>query len=383
MSVLDKVSSPATNLKPLHFPLVPCAPDSPIAIYQVHLDSWMRVPEEESRPLTYFEIAPKLAEHAAALQFTHVQLHSPDETDTAGLRFLTEILHRHNLGVIVETFRPFKLSPARENGFSADGESLDGETHLGEHLYHWDRSWAEEIISYFATDPLYRKYRQHQFTHRDNYEFGCNYILPLSHQLATRHGRSLLGTMPGDPWRQFANLRLLFAYQYLIPGKKLIFMGSEFGQQNPWRYDTSLDWHLVDTVSYHGKTLGWVANLNRFYRHETALHQTDSRSTGFQWIDTSDAASSVISFLRRSADGDSLLLAVLNFTPVPRHNYRVGVPRGGYWSEVLNSDAVEFGGSGQGNLGGVEAAPLGWNFKSHSLMLTLPPLAAIVLKAPA
>jgi len=169
---------------------------------------------------------------------------------------------------------------------------------------------------------------------------------------------------------------------YLLPGKKLLFMGDEFGQLNPWLPETSLDWHLVNNTTYHGHVMRWVANLNRFYRHEPALHQTDSLAAGFQWIDTSDAASSVVSFVRTNSGANEVFLAVFNFTPIPRHNYRVGVPRGGFWSEILNSDSQEFGGSGQGNFGTVEAAPFGWNFQSHSLILTLPPLAAIVLRAP-
>jgi 1,4-alpha-glucan branching enzyme len=344
----------------------------------------MRVPEEGNRPLTYYELASKLADHAKLMHFTHVQLHSLNYADAQGLRFLVEYLNQHDLGVILETTPPLqnKLSP-EDHELSADGFCANGETRMFDYTYQWDTGWAEETLAYFRTDPLYRKFRQGQFTHRDVYAFDADYILPLSDQLVARPRPSLLSAMPGDAWQKFANLRLLLACQYLMPGKKLLFMGDEFGQENPWLPDTSLDWHLVNETNFHGKLMNWVAHLNQFYRGARALHQTDSSAGGFQWIDTSDATFSVISFLRKSADGGEVLLVVLNFTPVPRHNYRVGAPTGGFWAEALNSDAVEFGGSGQGNLGGVEAAPFGWHSQSHSLMLTLPPLGAIVLKAPA
>jgi 1,4-alpha-glucan branching enzyme len=355
-----------------------CAPDQPISIYEVHLPSWMRVPEEQNRPLTPTEIAPKLAEHLKFMNFTHVQLHSARESDPEELRSLIQYLHRRNLGVILETDQLSNRAPELD----ADGECANGDVFMGDYRYRWDIAWAQEICAYFSTDPLYRKFRQGQFTHRDLYALDANHILPLSEKLVARPRQSLLAIMPGDVWQKFANLRLLFAFMYLLPGKKLMFMGDEFGQPNFWLPDTSLDWHLVNEMTYHGDTMRWVASLNRFYRDEQALYKTDSIAAGFRWIDTSDAASSVVSFVRHSAGVDEMLLAVFNFTPIPRHNYRVGVPRGGLWREILNSDSREFGGSGQGNFGTGEAAPFGWNFQSHSLILTLPPLAAIVLKAP-
>lgn len=358
------------------------APDRPISIYQVHPGSWKRVPEEQNRPLTGPEFARELAEHVQRLNFTHVQLHSPDWADPQELKFLISCLHQRDIGVILETDQPFhRGTPANTDEFHADGRSIGGETLLSAGRYQWDMAWAEETAAYFATDPLYRKFRQSQFLHRDGYAFDENFILPLSHQLVARPRPSLYAMMPGDSWQKFANLRLLFAYQYLLPGKKLVFMGDEFGEPGPWQPESSLDWHLVSETNPHGKLMNWVANLNRCYRAESALHQTDTNPAGFQWIDCSDATSSVVSFLRRGADASERLLVVLNFTPVPRHNYRIGAPGGGNWRELLNSDALEFGGSGQGNLGSVEAAPFGWNFQSHSLMVTLPPLAGIVLKA--
>ena len=166
------------------------------------------------------------------------------------------------------------------------------------HHYKWDVEWAEDTMAYFSTDPLYRKFRQGQFRRRDGYAFDDNYILPLSHELVARPRPSLYSIMPGDPSQKFANLRLLFAYTYLMPGKKLLFMGDEFGQENPWRPETSLDWHLVNAPGPHKQLMDWLAALNRFYRGEPALHETDGSASGFQWLDTSDSASSIISFLR-------------------------------------------------------------------------------------
>lgn len=385
MSAVEQLANPpaAGNPPATDSRAARCAPNQPISIYQVHLPSWMRVPEEGNRPLSYSELAPRLAEHLRLMRFTHVQIHSPNYAEPGGLRFFVEYLQRRNLGVILETTEAVKAASNFGPGdFPADGECLDGEMQLQGYSYKWDTAWASETTAYFGTDPINRKLRQPYFTHRDAYAFDSNYVLPLSSQIVARSRPSLYATMPGDAWKKLANLRLLFVYLYLLPGKKLVFMGDEFGQQNTWRPETSLDWHLAAPDNPHGKLLHWLANLNGFYRDEPALHETDAFPAGFQWIDTSDAEMSVISFLRRDANARELLLAVLNFTPVPRYNYRVGVPQGGFWTERLNSDALEFGGSGQGNLGGVEAAPFGWNFQSRSLMLTLPPLGAVVLKAP-
>jgi 1,4-alpha-glucan branching enzyme len=351
-----------------------CAPDRPISIYQVHPPSWMQVPEQQNRSLTCPEIAPKLADHVNHIGFTHVQLHLDADTDPKELESLIGYLHQRGLDVILEG-RAFVNA-------AADGQYLDGQAVMSDYTYKWDTRWAEETCIYFGVDPLQRKSCREQFMRRDNYAFGANYILPLSEDLVRRPRQSLLAMMPGDIWRKFATLRLLFACQYLSPGKKLVFMGDEFGQENPWRPETSLDWHLVNDTNFHGKLLAYVAALNRLYRAERALHETDSGASGFEWVDTSDFASNIVSFVRRSADGREILLTLLNCTPSPRHNYRIGASRGGFWTEVLNSDALEFGGSGQGNLGGMEAAPFGWNLQSHSLMLTLPPLAAVVIKAP-
>jgi len=359
-----------------------CAPDRPISIYEVHLPSWMRVPEEQSRSLTYFEIAPKLSEYVQRLSFTHVQLFAPDHFDPKGFAFLTEHLHEHQIGVILDRGHQNHAPVTVPGQISADGQTVDGLTRISDCDYSWDMGWMEDTLAYFGTDPINRKFQQDRFRKRDSYAFNYNFILPLSRHLVTIPRPSLVTVMPGDLWQKFANLRLLFAYTFLLPGKKLFFMGNEFGQQNPWQPETSLDWHLVNGPGFHQQLMSWTAALNRFYRGEPALHLSDTLPSGFQWIDTSDAERSIVSFLRKSPDSDDILLVVLNFTPVPRHNYRIGVPREGIWTEKLNSDAVEYGGTGKGNLGGVEAAPFGWHFLSHSLILTLPPLGAVVLKSP-
>ena len=195
------------------------------------------------------------------------------------------------------------------------------------------------------------------------------------------HGKgSLLGKMPGDEWQRFANLRLLYGAMFAQPGKKLLFMGGEIGQWREWAHEESLAWHLLEQP-LHAALCRWLAELNRLYRDEPALHELDCEPAGFEWIDGSDAEQSVLAFLRLGVSGlDDAVVAVLNFTPVPRHNYRIGVPGGGTWREIANSDAIEHGGSGLGNPDGVEAAPIPYHGRSHSVMLTLPPLSAIFLK---
>ena len=195
------------------------------------------------------------------------------------------------------------------------------------------------------------------------------------------HGKgSLLGKMPGDDWQKFANLRLLLSYQWVTPGKKLLFMGGELGQWSEWNHESSVDWHLLDYDSHRG-VANLVEDLNRLYRGWPALHERDTDPMGFQWIDANDVEASVLSFLRIGSDPGQTVICVFNLTPVPRQSYRLGVPQKGFWRELFNSDAPRYGGSGQGNLGGVEAAPIPLHGRSHSLTLTLPPLGAVFLKA--
>jgi 1,4-alpha-glucan branching enzyme len=188
--------------------------------------------------------------------------------------------------------------------------------------------------------------------------------------------------MAGDDWQKFANLRLLYGYMYAQPGKKLLFMGGEFGQWNEWYHEESLHWHLLDYPP-HATLQRWVEDLNRTYRQEPALHQLDFDPAGFEWIDCNDSLSSVLSLIRKGRSEKDRLIIVCNFTPLPRHNYRVGVPHSGYWREILNSDAKEYGGSGHGNFGGMETSPIPYHGRQHSINLTLPPLGVIFLKADA
>jgi 1,4-alpha-glucan branching enzyme len=245
----------------------------------------------------------------------------------------------------------------------------------------WNMGWMHDTLKYFSLDPVYRKYHHDQLTFSIIYAFHENFVLPFSHDEVVHGKGSLLGRMPGDEWQKFANLRLLLGYMYGHPGKKLLFMGGEFGQWSEWNHDRSLDWHLLDHAPHQGMQR-WTQDLNHFYRAEPALHARDFDAGGFEWADLHDWEHSVISFFRRGEHPDDLLLVVCNFTPVPHANYRLGVPRGGFWREALNSDAVLYGGSGQGNLGGVEAAPLPSHGRYYSLSLTLPPLGVIYLKAP-
>ena len=228
-------------------------------------------------------------------------------------------------------------------------------------------------------DPVHRKFLHNELTFRMVYAFTENFALPLSHDEVVHGKRPLLAQMSGDDWQKFANLRLLYGYMYGQPGKKLLFMGGEFGQWREWDHDSSLDWHLAGHAPHAGLQR-WVKDLNGLYRTETALHVGDCEPAGFEWADGNDATNSVLSFLRRGRSDEETLLIVCNFTPVPRFGYRVGVPRGGFWKEVLNSDAPEYGGSGQGNLGGVAASPAAAHGRPRSLVLTVPPLAAVYLK---
>jgi 1,4-alpha-glucan branching enzyme len=243
----------------------------------------------------------------------------------------------------------------------------------------WNMGWMHDTLGYFKLDPVYRKYRHDSLTFSLWYAFHENFVLPLSHDEVVHGKGSLIGRMPGDDWQQFANLRLLFGYMWTHPGKKLVFMGGEFGQRREWTHDDSLEWHVLQYPLHEG-VRKWVADLNRIYRENPSLHQKDFSNDGFRWVQRGDWEQSALSYLRLGDEGAPPLLVVCNFTPVPRYNYRVGVPRGGYWRELINSDAAEYGGSGMGNLGGVEAAPMPYEEYSHSLTLTLPPLAALVFK---
>jgi len=485
---------------------------APISIYEVHLGSWMRVPEEHNRPLTYRETAPLLADYAQRMQFTHVELLPVMEHPFYGswgyqttgyfaptarygtpqdFMYLVDYLHQRGIGVILDwvpshfpsdahglayfdgthlfehsdsrqgfhpdwktlifnygrdEVRSFLLSSAmfwldkyHVDGLRVDAVAsmlyLDYSRKQGEWLPNkyggrenleaidflrqfnieaykeypgiqtfaeestawpmvsrpsylgglgfglkWDMGWMHDTLQYFSHDPIHRKFHHNQLTFRMLYGFTENFVLPLSHDEVVHGKGSLIGKMPGDEWQRFANLRLLFGYMFAQPGKKLLFMGDEFGQVREWAHDTSLEWDVLQYPVHHGMQ-NWVEQLNRLYAQEPALHDYDTDPKGFEWIDCNDNAASTISLLRKSRSPSQNIVVVCNFTPVPRLEYRLGVPAGGYWRELLNSDGKEYGGSGMGNAGGVMAEEEPVHGRPYSLNLTLPPLGALFLKA--
>ena len=243
----------------------------------------------------------------------------------------------------------------------------------------WNMGWMHDTLAYFSKDSVFRKYHHNHITFSIWYAFFENFMLPLSHDEVVYGKRALAEKMPGDGWQKLANLRLLLGYQYMHPGKKLLFMGAELGQWREWNHEECLDWHLLKLHAHYG-VWQWVRDLNRVYRSEPALHEVDFENKGFEWVDFSDQEASVISFIRRGAAPNETILVVMNMTPVPRFHYRVGVPEGGWWRELMNSDAQDYGGSGIGNLGGAEAAPEPCHNRGHSLSITLPPLGIVVFK---
>lgn len=485
--------------------------DAPLAIYEVHLGSWQRVPEEGHRFLTYRELAPRLANYVREMGFTHVEFLPITEHPFYGswgyqttgyfaptsrygtpqdFMYLVDYLHQHDIGVILDwvpshfpadehgigyydgthlyehedprkgfhpdwqsfifnygrnEVRNFLISSAlfwldkyhidglrldavasmlyldysREEGEWVPNpyggreniEAIDFLRKFNEEVYRnypdvqtiaeestdwpmvsrpnyvgglgfglkWDMGWMHDTLLYMSKDPIFRKYYHNNLTFRMLYAWHENFILPLSHDEVVHGKGSLLRKMPGDDWQKFANLRLLFGYMYGQPGKKLLFMGGEFGQWDEWYHEKSLDWHLLNYEPHQG-VKRWVEDLNRVYRQEPALHEVDFTPAGFEWIDCHDVDSSVVSFLRKAKNPQDALLIVANFTPVVRLNYRVGVPRGGFWREILNSDGTVYWGGGQGNLGGMEAAPIPCLGRYYSLNLTLPPLGIVFFK---
>jgi len=484
--------------------------DAPVSIYEVHLGSWRRMPEDGLRSLSYREIAVPLADYVEQMGFTHVELLPVMEHPFFGswgyqvtgyfapsarygspqdLMYLIDTLHQRGIGVILDwvpshfptdghglayfdgthlfehadprqgfhpewksaifnygrnEVRAFLLSNAsfwleryhadalrvdavasmlyldygrksgewipNEHGGRENLAAIQFLRQLNEMVYRdfpgaqtiaeestawpmvsrptyigglgfsmkWNMGWMHDTLDYFGGDPIFRQFHHNQLTFSILYAFQENFMLPLSHDEVVHGKGSLIGRMPGDDWQKFANLRLLLGYMWAHPGKKLLFMGGEFGQRREWNHDSSLDWHLLETEP-HAAMRRWVGDLNRVYRENVALFERDFSADGFEWVDCSDANSSVVAFLRKAAHGE-MMLVVINATPVVRYNYRLGVPVGGFWDECLNSDAAIYGGSGQGNLSGVEAAPFGAHGRSHSLALTLPPLAAIFLR---
>jgi len=481
---------------------------APIAIYEVHLGSWLRDPTDPARLLSYGELAPRLAEHATTLGFSHVELVPVMEHPFYGswgyqttgyfaptarygrpvdLMALIDLLHREGLGVILDwvpshfpdnehglvyfdgshvyehadprrrrhpewdsmlfnydrpQVRSFLLSSALFwlDRYHADGLRVDGvasmlhldyargddfvrNVHGGnedlgaiqllrtlntavaqEHpgvitiaeestdwpgvtrdVAHgglgfgmkWDMGWMHDTLNYFQTPVSERPAHHGKLTFRGMYAYTERFVLPLSHDEVVHGKRSLLDRMPGDTWQRLANLRLLYAWMYAQPGKKLLFMGGEFGQLREWDHDRSLDWHLVDDPAHRGiGTL--LSDLNRLYRELPALHERDFDPGGFRWLDADDQTNATVSFLR-AAPGGEPVVAAFNFTATPRFGQRIGLPRAGRWRELLNTDAVEYRGSGVGNAGGVTSEPIPWQGCDQSTVVTLPPLGAIWL----
>jgi len=487
--------------------------DAPMSIYEVHLGSWRRVPEDGNRWLTYREAAVQLADYVEDQGFTHVELLPLAEHpfygswgyqvtgyfaptarygDPEDLMYFVDLFHQRGIGVILDwvpahfprdehglayfdgthlyehadprqglhpdwnTFvfnygrdevRSFLLSNAMYwlERFHIDAlrvdavasmlyldygrrpgewipnrhggrENLDAVSFLrtlNEQLHQeypgvtviaeestawpmvsrptylgglgfgfkWNLGWMHDMRDYMALDPVYRSHHHRAITFSLMYAFNESFVLPFSHDEVVHGKGSMIGRMPGDRWQRFANLRALYGYMFAHPGKKLLFMGNEFGQWREWNHDRSLDWHLLEE-SDHRSLQRWVRDLNTCYRGEPAMYEVDFEPQGFEWVDCNDHARSVVSFLRRGRDPAHTVLFVFNFTPVVRSNYRVGVPTEGYWTEILNSDAPMYGGSGQGNFGGAEAAFASAHGHPWSLSLTLPPLAMVAFRAP-
>jgi 1,4-alpha-glucan branching enzyme len=489
----------------------PNALEAPHAVYEVHLGSWMRSPDNPTEVLGFRDIATRLAEYVKRMGFTHVELMPIMEHPFYGswgyqctgyfapsarygtpqdFMYMVDVLHQNGIGVILDwvpshfpwdahglgffdgthlyehsdprqghhpdwasaifnygrnEVRAFLSSSAHFwlERYHADGlrvdavasmlyldygrkqgewipnryggrenlDAIDFMRFLNETLYRdfpdiqtiaeestawpqvsrpnyvgglgfgmkWNMGWMHDTLNYFKRDAVYRKHHHDELTFSLWYAFHENFVLPLSHDEVVHGKGSLIGRMPGDDWRQFANLRVLFGYMWGHPGKKLLFMGGEFGQRREWTHEDSLEWHVLQYPLHEG-VQRWVADLNRVYREQPALHSKDFSQDGFRWVQRGDWEQSALSFLRLGKEGTAPILVVCNFTPVPRFNYRVGVPRGGYWREILNSDAHWYGGSGLGNQGGADAVPMPYEEYSQSLTLTLPPLATLFFK---
>ena len=487
-------------------------PDAPVAIYEVHLGSWMRFPQEGNRSLTYRELAPKLADYVSEIGFTHVEFLPVMEHPFYGswgyqsvgyfaptsrygqpqdFMYLIDCLHQHGIGVILDwvpshfpgdeyglgyfdgthlyehadpkkgihpewdsfifnygrkEVQSFIISSAlfwldkyhvdglrvdavasmlyldyghkegewipNEYGGNENLEAIRFLRRFNEEVYmsfpdvqtiaeestawpmvsrptyvgglgfgmKWDMGWMHDTLDYMSKEPIHRKYHHNKLTFRMLYAFHENFILPLSHDEVVYGKGSLLRKMPGDDWQKFANLRLLFGYMYAQPAKKLLFMGGEFGQWDEWYHETSVDWNLLQYPAHAGLQR-WVTDLNQLYKKEPALYDLDFDPSGFEWIDCNDSQQSTLSLMRKGRSKDEFIIVACNFTPVPRHNYRVGAPKAGIWKEVLNSDSTDYGGSGMGNLGLVESEATPFHGRPCSLNILLPPLAVVYFKS--
>jgi 1,4-alpha-glucan branching enzyme len=243
----------------------------------------------------------------------------------------------------------------------------------------WNMGWMHDMLHYFSENPVHRKYHHNNITFSLLYAFHENFVLPISHDEVVHGKQSLIGKMPGDEWQKFANVRAFLAYMYTHPGKKLVFMGSEIGQYEEWYSEVGVRWDLLN-FDYHRKLQAMVGELNQFYRSQPALYEVDFHWTGFEWVDFHDVDNSIIAFVRRAETPDDFLMICCNFTPVPRTNYRFGVPAEGVYDEVFNTDATGYGGSGVGNPQGVVAQPVPAHNRNQSIEITLPPLAVVVFR---
>jgi 1,4-alpha-glucan branching enzyme len=327
---------------------------------EYHLDG-LRVDAVAS--MLYLDYARKEGEWIPNCHGGHENLEA-----IAFLRMLNEAAYRDHPGVQIiaeeSTAWPMVSRPTYMGG-------------LGFGL-KWNMGWMHDTLQYMQEDPINRCWHHGKLTFSLVYAFNENFMLPLSHDEVVHGKGSLINRMPGDEWRQFANLRLMLGHMWTHPGKKLLFMGCEFGQRREWNHDRALDWGHLDN-HFHSGLQRWVQDLNRLYAREPAMYELDFDPAGFAWIDGNDSEASVLSFLRYAQDG-SCLLVVANFTAMPRNNYWVGVPKAGHWRERINSDAALYGGSGVGNLGGCDSAPVSAHGYFHALKLQLPPLGLLVLQ---
>jgi 1,4-alpha-glucan branching enzyme len=287
------------------------------------------------------------------------------------IRLLNDRIHAEYPGVPVmaeeSTSWPMVTRPTAVGGLGFD--------------FKWNMGWMHDMLEYMSLDPVYRRYHHNQITFSLMYAYSERFVLPFSHDEVVHLKKSMLSKMPGDVWQKFANLRALYGYMFGHPGKKLMFMGDELGQWREWNHDFSLDWHLTNDPMHAGLQR-WVRDLNAVYRREPALYERDDSPDGFEWIDCSDHEGNVVSFVRRAADPNDVLLFVCNFAAVPRYDYRIGAPVDGVWEEILNSDATAYGGSGMGNFGAVETSPSPLHGRPHSLSLTLPALSVVAFRVP-
>jgi 1,4-alpha-glucan branching enzyme len=243
----------------------------------------------------------------------------------------------------------------------------------------WNMGWMNDMLEYIQKEPVHRKYHQNNLTFGLLYAFTENFVLVISHDEVVHGKRSMLGKMPGDLWQKFANLRLFYGYMFGHPGKKLLFMGGEFGQWDEWNFDKSLDWHLTG-FRQHSRLQKYMQDLNRLYTSEPALYEVDYAWQGFEWIDFHDADNSTVAFIRRSKDPADHIVIACNFTPVPRPAYRIGVPEQCFYREILNSDSDDYWGSNVGNRGGVQSDAVAWHNQPCSMEITLPPLGVVYFK---